>query len=82
MQNKYILKILKRQHVKVSTKYWSVINVSDVKQTKSISQSQIHFPTKLVTIKTFTPHDSITMLNFLIDNIYVQFVGIICQQVI
>ena len=29
--------IVKRLHVKISTKHWSVVNESDVKQTKSIS---------------------------------------------
>ena len=29
--------IVKRQHVKVSTRHWAVINESDDKQTKSIS---------------------------------------------
>ena len=31
--------IVKRLHVKVSTRYWSVVKESDVKQTKSISNS-------------------------------------------
>ena len=39
--------IVKRQHVKVSTKYWSVVNESDVKQTKSISNRPNPFSDKI-----------------------------------
>ena len=48
--------LVKRQHVNVSTKYWSVVNELDVKQTKSIFNRLNPFSDKLVTIKTFTPH--------------------------
>ena len=44
---KLILNIVKRQHVKVSTKYWSVVNESDVKQTKSISNRSNPFSDKI-----------------------------------
>ena len=39
--------IVKRQHVNVSTKYWSVVNESDVKQTKSISNRLNPFSDKI-----------------------------------
>ena len=42
--------IAKRQHVKVLTRYWSVVNESDDKQTKSISNRSNPFSEKTFTI--------------------------------
>jgi len=46
-KNSFSLIIVKRQHVNVSTKYWSVVNESDVKQTKSISNRLNPFSDKI-----------------------------------
>ena len=47
LENQYWFTIAKRQHVKVSMKYWSVVNATDVKQTKSISKRSNPFSDKI-----------------------------------
>ena len=43
-------------YVKVSMRYWSSMNWMSRRQNQS-PIGKIHFPTKLVTIKSFTPHE-------------------------